>query len=254
MAMKLQGKVAVITGGLRGIGHAIVLAMAQEGADLLIAGLSMDRAAPTEQEVKALGRRCVVIQADVADEAAVKDMITRTVQHFGRLDILVNNAGIAPFKPIDEFTSAEFSRVLDVNLKGPWLCAKYAFPELKRRGGVIINITSASGHYGGASSGGSAYDASKGGLRQLTYALAAEFGPHHIRVNAIAPGVIVTERMGGQAFLEMESTAHEIARTPLRRLGIPADVGKVAVFLACDDSAYINGTTILLDGGTMAVW
>jgi NAD(P)-dependent dehydrogenase (short-subunit alcohol dehydrogenase family) len=252
--MKLQGKVAVVTGGLRGIGHAIAVALAQEGADLLIAGLSMDRAAQTEQEIKALGRRCMVVQADVADEETVKDMIARTVQHFGSLDILVNNAGIAPFKPIDEFTAAEFSRVLDVNLKGPWLCAKYAFPALKRRGGVIINITSASGHYGGASSGGSAYDASKGGLRQLTYALAAEFGPHHIRVNAIAPGVIVTERLADQGFIEAESTVQEIARTPVRRLGLPTDVGKAAVFLACDESAYINGTTIVLDGGTMAVW
>jgi NAD(P)-dependent dehydrogenase (short-subunit alcohol dehydrogenase family) len=252
--MKLQGKVAVVTGGLRGIGHAIAVAMAQEGADVLIAGLSMDRAAPTEQEIRTLGRRCVVVQADVANEEAVKDMIARTVQHFGGLDILVNNAGIALFKPIDELTSVEFSRVLDVNLKGPWLCAKYAFPALKRRGGVIINITSASGHYGGASPGGSAYDASKGGLRQLTYALAAEFGPHNIRVNAIAPGVIVTERLGGQALVEAESTAHEIARTPLQRLGLPADVGKAAVFLACDDSSYINGTTIVLDGGAMAVW
>ena len=252
--MKLHGKVAVVTGGLRGIGHAIALALAQEGADLLIAGLSMDRATQTEQEIRTLGRRCMVVQADVANEEAVKDMIARTVQHFGGLDILVNNAGIAPFKPIDEFTSAEFSRVLDVNVKGPWLCAKYAFPALKQRGGAIINITSASGHYGGASSGGSAYDASKGGLRQLTYALAAEFGPHHIRVNAIAPGVIVTERVGGQAFLEAESTVHEIARTPLQRLGLPADVGKVAVFLACDDASFINGTTIVLDGGVMAVW
>jgi len=252
--MKLQGKVAVVTGGLRGIGHAIAVALAQEGADLLIAGLSMDRAAQTEQEIKALGRRCMVVQADVADEETVKDMIARTVQHFGSLDILVNNAGIAPFKPIDEFTAAEFSRVLDVNLKGPWLCAKYAFPALKRRGGVIINITSASGHYGGASSGGSAYDASKGGLRQLTYALAAEFGPHHIRVNAIAPGVIVTERLADQGFIEAASTVQEIARTPVRRLGLPTDVGKAAVFLACDESAYINGTTIVLDGGTMAVW
>ena len=252
--MKLHGKVAVVTGGLRGIGRAIALAMAREGADLLIAGLSMDRAAQTEQEIRTLGRRCVVVQADVADEEAVKDMIACAVQHFGGLDILVNNAGIAPFKPIDEFTSAEFTRVLDVNLKGPWLCAKYAFPELKRRGGVIINITSASGHYGGAASGGSAYDASKGGLRQLTYALAAEFGPHHIRVNAIAPGVIVTERIGSQAFIKAESTAQEIARTPSRRLGLPADVGKAAVFLACDDSSYINGTTIVLDGGTMTVW
>jgi NAD(P)-dependent dehydrogenase (short-subunit alcohol dehydrogenase family) len=252
--MKLQGKVAVVTGGLRGIGHAIALALAKEGADLLIAGQSMDRAASTEQEITALGRHCVVVQADVADEAAVQDMIAHTVQHFGGLDILVNNAAIAPFKPIDEFTSVEFARVLDVNLKGPWLCAKYAFPELKRRGGVMINITSASGHYGGASPGGSAYDASKGGLRQLTYALAAEFGPHHIRVNAIAPGVIVTEQLNGQAFVEAAGTAHEIARTPLQRLGMPVDVGKVAVFLACDDSSYINGTTIVLDGGTMAVW
>jgi len=252
--MKLHGKVAVVTGGLRGIGHAIAVAMAQEGADVLIAGLSMDRAAQTEQEIRTLGRRCVVVQADVADEAAVKDMMARTVQHFGGLDILVNNAGIALFKPIAEFTAAEFARVVDVNLKGPWLCAKYAFPALQRRGGAIINITSASGHYGGASPGGSAYDASKGGLRQLTYALAAEFGPHNIRVNAIAPGVIVTERLGGQAFVEAASTAPEIARTPLQRLGLPADVGKVAVFLACDDSSYITGTTIVLDGGVMAVW
>src|SRR5256884_7885460 len=252
--MKLHGKVAVVTGGLRGIGHAIALALAQEGADLLIAGMSMDRAAQTEQEIRTLGRRCVVVRADVADAEAVKAMIARTVQHFGGLDILVNNAGIAPFKPIDEFTAAEFSHILDVNLKGPWLCAKYAFPALKQRHGVIINITSASGHYGGASAGGSAYDASKGGLRQLTYALAAEFGPHHIRVNAIAPGVIVTERLGGQAFVEMQGTAQEIARTPLQRLGLPADVGKVAVFLACDDSSYITGTTIVLDGGAMAVW
>jgi 3-oxoacyl-[acyl-carrier protein] reductase len=196
----------------------------------------------------------VVVQADVADEAAVQAMIARTVQHFGGLDILVNNAAIAPFKPIDEFTAAEFSRVLDVNLKGPWLCAKHAFPALKRRGRVIINITSASGHYGGASPGGSAYDASKGGLRQLTYALAAEFGPHRIRVNAIAPGVIVTERSGGEAFVAAEITAQEIARTPLRRLGQPVDVGKVAVFLASEDAAYITGTTIVLDGGVMAVW
>ena len=252
--MKLNGKVAVVTGGLRGLGHAIAVALAEEGADLLIAGLSMERAAQTEHEIRALGRRCVTVQADVADEAAVKGMIAQTVQHFGGLDILVNNAGIAPFKPIDEFTTAEFARVLAVNLKGPWLCAKYALPILKRRGGAIINITSASGHYGGASSGGSAYDASKGGLRQLTYALAAEFGPHRVRVNAIAPGVIVTEPRTGQASLDAESTAREIARTPMRRLGLSADVGKAVVFLASDDAAYITGTTIVVDGGTMAVW
>jgi 3-oxoacyl-[acyl-carrier protein] reductase len=252
--MKLDGKVAMVTGGLRGIGQAIALAMAGEGAEILIAGQSMDRAAQTEQEIRALGRRCVTLQADVSDEEAVRRMIATTVQRFGGLDILVNNAAIALFKPIEELTPAEFSRVLDVNVKGPWLCAKYAFPELKRRRGTVINITSASGHYGGASAGGSAYDASKAGLRQMTCSLAAEFGPYGIRVNAIAPGVIVTERMGGDVFVASEVARHEIGRTPLRRLGHPADVGSVAVFLASDDAAYINGATIILDGGSMAVW
>jgi 3-oxoacyl-[acyl-carrier protein] reductase len=252
--MKLHGKVAVVTGGLRGIGQAIALALAGEGAEILIAGQSMERAVQTEQEIQALGRRCAAIHADVSDEEAVQRMVAATVQRFGGVDILVNNAAIALFKPIEEFTPAEFSRLMDVNLKGPWLCAKYAFPELKRRRGVIINITSASGHYGGASAGGSAYDASKAGLRQMTCSLAAEFGPHGIRVNAIAPGVIVTERLGGQAFVSSEIARYQIGRTPLGRLGIPADVGRAAVFLASDDASYINGTTIILDGGAMAVW
>jgi NAD(P)-dependent dehydrogenase (short-subunit alcohol dehydrogenase family) len=252
--MKLHGKVAVVTGGLRGIGHAIALALAGEGAEVLIAGQSMERAVQAEQEIQALGRRCAVLQVDVSDEEAVRCMVAATVQRFGGLDILVNNAGIALFKPIEEFTLAEFSRVMDVNVKGPWLCAKYAFPELKRRRGAIINITSASGHYGGASPGGSAYDASKAGLRQMTCSLAAEFGPYGIRVNAIAPGVIVTERLGGQGFVSSEVGRHEMGRTPLRRLGNPADVGRVAAFLASDDASYINGTTIILDGGSMAVW
>jgi NAD(P)-dependent dehydrogenase (short-subunit alcohol dehydrogenase family) len=252
--MKLHGKVALVTGSVRGIGQAIALAMAGAGAEILLAGRSLDGAGPTEQAIQALGRRCVALQTDVSDADAVQRMVAVTVQHFGGLDILVNNAGIALFKPIEEFTLAEFSRVMDVNVKGPWLCAKYAFPELKRRRGTIINITSASGHYGGASAGGSAYDASKAGLQQMTYSLAAEFGPHGIRVNAIAPGVIVTDRLGGQGFVASEAARHEMERTPLRRLGMPADVGSVAVFLASDDASYINGTTIILDGGAMAVW
>ena len=252
--MELPGKVALVTGGLRGIGRAIAVAMARAGADLLIAGRSMDTAAETELEIRALGRQCATVHADVSNEDAVKELIATAVRHYGRLDILVNNAAIAPFKPIEDLTEAEFSRVLEVNLKGPWLCAKYALPELKRRRGVILNITSASGHYGGATSGGSAYDASKGGLQQLTYSLAAEFGPYGIRVNAIAPGTIIAGQAGGQAFVESELGRNELGRTPLRRLGVPEDVANVAVFLACNASSYINGTTIILDGGTMAVW
>lgn len=252
--MKLQGKVALVTGGLRGIGRAIAVAMAEAGADLVLAGLSVETAAQTGQAIEALGRRCTIVQADVSDEDAVKQLIATTRRHYGKLDILVNNAGIAPFKPIEDFTLAEFSRVLDVNLKGPWLCAKYALPELKQRRGVILNITSTSGHYGGATSGGSAYDASKGGLQQLTYSLAAEFSPFGIRVNAIAPGTIITERGASQAFATSELGRSELARTPVGRLGRLEDVAQVAVFLACNDAAYINGTTIIIDGGTMAVW
>ena len=252
--MKLDGKVAVVTGGLRGIGQAIALAMAGAGADILIAGRSMERAAQTQQAILALGRRCVTLQADVSAEDAVQRIFTAALQHFGGLDVLVNNAGMALFKPIEEFTLAEFSQVLDTNLKGPWLCAKYALPALKQRRGSIINITSASGHYGGACAGGSAYDASKGGLQQLTYSLAAEFGPYGIRVNAIAPGVIVTEHLEAQGFVASEMGRQAIERTPLRRLGLPADVGGVAVFLASEDAAYITGTTIILDGGSMAAW
>jgi NAD(P)-dependent dehydrogenase (short-subunit alcohol dehydrogenase family) len=228
--------------------------MAGAGADILIAGRSMERAAQTQQAIQALGRRCITLQADVSDEDAVQRMITAALQHFGGLDILVNNAGMALFKPIEDFTLAEFSRLMDINLKGPWLCAKYALPALKRCCGTIINITSASGHYGGACAGGSAYDASKGGLQQLTYSLAAEFGPHGIRVNAIAPGVIVTEHLDGQGFVASDMGRQAIERTPLRRLGMPADVGGVAVFLASEDAAYITGTTIILDGGAMAAW
>jgi NAD(P)-dependent dehydrogenase (short-subunit alcohol dehydrogenase family) len=252
--MQLQNKVALVTGGLRGIGRAIAVAMAEAGADLVIAGLSMETAADTEREIQRLGRHCTTMHADVSDEDAVKQVIATTLRHYDRLDILVNNAGIAPFKPIEALTVTEFSRVIDVNLKGPWLCAKYALPELKRRHGVILNITSTSGHYGGACSGGSAYDASKGGLQQLTYSLAAEFSPFGIRVNAIAPGTIITERPASQAFAQSELGRSELARTPVGRLGVPQDVAHVAVFLASDASSFINGTTIILDGGTMAMW
>jgi len=162
---------------------------------------------------------------------------------------------VFPFKPIEEFTPDEFSRVLDVNLKGPWLLSKYALPELKKRfGASIVNITSCSGHYGGASPGGSAYDASKGGLRQLTCSLATELGPHGIRVNAIAPGVIATEAQGGDELQHSDWGKSEIARAPLRRLGVAEDVGAVAAFLASDAASFVTGVTVILDGGTMAAW
>jgi NAD(P)-dependent dehydrogenase (short-subunit alcohol dehydrogenase family) len=252
---RLAGKTVLVTGGAQGNGLGIALAMAREGAHLVLADLSVDRMGRARREIEALGNPCHLIEVDVSDEAAVQNMIAAAVDQAGGLDVLVNNAGIFPFKAVAEFTRAEFEQVLAVNLVGPWLCAKYAFPELtKRGGGAIVNITSCSGHYGGASIGGSAYDASKGGLQQLTYSLASEFGPHNIRVNAIAPGVIVTEGTGGQQAFEQGNFDHEAAQTPLRRVGFPDDIGRVAVFLASEDSAFVNGTTVIVDGGAMAVW
>ena len=252
---RLAGKTVLVTGGAQGNGLGIARAMAREGANLVLVDLSRARMERAQGEIEALGGPCHLIEADVSDEGAVRSMVATAVEQAGGLDVLVNNAGIFPFKSVEEFSREEFERVLAVNLVGPWLCAKHAFPELKKRGGgAIVNITSCSGHYGGASVGGSAYDASKGGLRQLTLSLAAEFGPHKVRVNAIAPGVIVTEGTGGQQAFDQGNFDHEAEQTPLRRVGFPDDVGRVAVFLASEDSAFVSGTTVIVDGGAMAVW
>lgn len=255
MSNRLENKVAVVTGGARGNGLGIALAMAQEGADIVLVDLSADAMKPGQEQIEARGRRCRPVVADVGDEAAVRSVVAETVRSFGGLDVMVNNAGVFPFRPIEEFTTEEFRRVFDVNLLGPWLFAKYAFPEMRRRGGgAIVNITSCSGHYGGATSGGTLYDSSKAGLRQLTSSLAAEFGPHGIRVNAISPGDIVTEARGGREALERGDLDAAVGRAAIGRIGFPDDVGRAAVFLASDDASFITGTTLILDGGAMAVW
>ena len=255
MAKRLDGKVAIVTGGARGNGLGIALAMAREGADIVLVDLSAAALERGREQIEALGRGCHPVVADVGDETAVRRTVAETMRAFDAIDVVVNNAGVFPFRPIGEFTTDDFHQVLGVNLLGPWLFAKHAFPEMRRRGGgAIVNITSCSGHYGGATSGGSLYDASKAGLRQLTSSLAAEFGPHNIRVNAIAPGDIVTEARGGHEALERGEFDNAIARTALGRVGFPDDVGRAAAFLASDDASFITGVTLILDGGAMAVW
>ena len=255
MPGRLDGRVAIVTGGARGNGLGIALAMAREGVDIALVDLSLESLEPAKEQIEELGRRCRTVAADVTHEAGVQRVIADATGAFGGIDIVVNNAGVFPFRPIDEFSVADFHRVIDVNLLGPWLFAKHALPALKKSGhGAIVNITSCSGHYGGATTGGSLYDSSKAGLKQLTSSLAAEFGPHAIRVNAIAPGDVVTEARGGLAALERGDLDNAVARTSLGRIGYPDDVGRVAVFLASDDAGFITGTTIILDGGAMAVW
>ena len=255
MARRVEGKVVLVTGGARGNGLGIGLAMAREGATVALSDLDRDTLAQAKQQIEEVGAACHTIVADVTDEDAVQGMITDVEKVFGGLDVLVNNAGIFPFKSIEDMTRAEFEHILAVNLVGPWLCAKYAYPALKRRGGgSIVNVTSISGHYGGARAWGTAYDASKGGLRQMTSSLAAAFGPDHIRVNAISPGDIVTEGSGGMEAYEAGKFREAAERTLIGRVGFPDDVGKAVVFLASEDAAFVTGTCLILDGGSMAVW
>lgn len=246
-------RVAVVTGGTIGIGRAIVQRLGAEGYDVAVFARSATVADLAVDRVPGTDRRLLVLRVDVSREDEVTAGVEAVVTTFGRLDLLVNNAAVYPFKPVGEFTAAEFSEVLDINVKGPWLCARAAREHLRRGRGAIVNITSTSGLFGGSSAEGSAYDASKAALTQLTSSLAAEWGPDGVRVNAVAPATVVTERSQDD-LVGTEYGRQEEARTPLRRLGRPADIAGAVAFLAGPDAAFITGTTLLVDGGVLAVW
>jgi NAD(P)-dependent dehydrogenase (short-subunit alcohol dehydrogenase family) len=246
-------RVAVVTGGLEGIGRSVVRRLAEDGADVAVLARSAGEDDLRADRVPGTDRRLLVRRVDVSQEEEVAAGVDAVVAAFGRLDVLVNNAAIYPFKAIEEFTAAEFSAVLDVNVKGPWLCSRAALPHLRRHRGSIVNITSTSGLFGGATAEGSAYDASKAALTQLTSSLAAEFGPYGVRVNAVAPATVVTDRNRAD-LVGTEYGRHEQERTPLGRLGEPADIAAAVAFLVGEDARFITGGTLVVDGGVLAVW
>lgn len=244
--MRLKDKVAIVTGGAKGIGGAIVMAFAREGASVVIPDIDFPGAKSKAEEVELTGQRSIPLLCDVSNPVQVEEMIKTTIDQFEKVDILVNNAAIAKYAPFLEMTLEDWKSTLDLDLTGYFICAKAAAEAMVRMGkGKIINIASVAAQLGIRRS--SAYTASKGGIIAWTRVMAIELAPHHINVNCIAPGFIMTE-LSKKTLTEAEIQARE-KRIPLGHYGKPEDIAGTAVFLASEDSNYISGTTIFVDGG-----
>ncbi|MDA3938006.1 MAG: SDR family oxidoreductase [Spirochaetia bacterium] len=248
--MKLKDKVAVITGGTKGIGLGIAAEFVKEGAKVVIGGRNPETGAAGLEELKALGGEAIYVPCDVASTDDLQNLIDKTVERFGRLDIYVANAGTNdPYKtPYLDITPLEYDRIMDVNLKGVFFGVQYAARQMVKQGdgGAIINVSSVNAYLGLNSQ--MVYTTSKGGVQQLTKVQAVDLAPYGIKVNAMAPGPIATElafRVGSSK--ELRDTV--VSRTPIGRYGTTEECGKLAVFLASEDSNFIFGQSIYIDGG-----
>ena len=244
--MDLKGKVAIVTGASRGIGKGIAIELAKAGASVVINYKSNDKAAEeTLQEIRVLGACAIKIKGDVSDYEFSKKLIKTTIEKLGKIDILVNNAGIAKVGLFMDAEPVEWDNVLNVNIKGAINCSHSAVEEMiRKKSGTIINISSIWGNVGASCE--VIYSASKGAINSFTKALAKELAPSNIRVNAIAPGVINTEMNSWLSDEERKALAYEI---PMMKFGEVQDVGMLVTFLASENSKYITGQVITIDGG-----
>lgn len=248
MAQKLSGKVAIVTGASKGIGAAIALHLAAEGAAVVVNYASSKEAA--QRVVAAIagkGGKAVAIHADIAKQADVKRLFEESQKEFGQLDILVNNAGVYEFAPLESVTAELFHRMFDLNVLGLILASQEAAKHFGPDGGVMINISSLAAEIAPPTS--SVYSATKAAVLAVTRSLAQELGPRHIRVNAIGPGMVETEGFRAAGLSDSDFRKQVEARTPLARIGQPKDIAPAVVFLCTDDASWITGETLYISGG-----
>ncbi len=243
--MNFDNKVALITGGARGIGRAIALGFAREGADIVVADVNLQEAEKTAKEIELLGRKSLALEMDVTDYAKVEEGLNKILDKLGKVDILVNNAGITKDNLLLRMSQLEWDAVINVNLKGTFNCIRaVARSMIKQRSGRIINIASIIGITGNP--GQANYSASKAGIIALTKTAAKELASRNINVNAVAPGFIQTE-MTAKLSDELKEKMKEAI--PLNKFGSSEDISSVCLFLAGEGSSYITGQTIVVDGG-----
>jgi len=250
---RLVGKVALITGGGTGIGRSTALVFAREGAKVVVVGRRLEKLQEVVAEIKTAGGEAVAVTCDVSRAADVQSAVAKVVEAFGKLNVLVNNAGILSVSTIEEIPEEDWDRLIDANLKGPFLMCRAALPEFRKAGGgSIVNVGSVLGLV--AMKKRAAYCASKGGVTLLTKAIAVDHGHENIRANCICPSIVETDLVS-QLFNTPDGDRvkrERLATIPLGRMGKPNDIAELAVYLASDESSWLTGAAIPLDGGLTA--